>query len=219
MSDYRNLDEVLGKAESVLVIDVLQHAMCLSEEVQQTMEPPEEGLYVIGGIEPLVSTKKTYHYRSEYEQRLSIVDFKGIFKQNEDILDHEGNLVISARDLKLKKKYLTFTPNLPVTAVKVGIAVVMKFLNSLNRHTRTQNPIYRLNRFIKSECQDWVDREEYDHAFESLLDEVSNFVGKDTWHIYFCRVRGTTLMVEKMIDYRIYKYYEQLFSDNGDEDS
>lgn len=216
MSEYKNLEEVLAKAESVLAIDILQHALCLDEKIQHTMEPPEEGLYIVGGIEPLISAKKHYHYRSEYERRLVIGDLKNIFKQNEDILNHEGTMVISAKDLKLKKKYLTFTPNLPVTAVKVGAAVVMQFLNNLNRYTRSQSISYRLNRFIKPEFQDWIEREEYALAFERLLDEVSNFVGKDTWHIYFCRMRGTTLLIDKMIDYRIYKYYEQLFAQHDE---
>ena len=212
MSDYKNLEEILAQCESVIAFDVLHHALNLSEECLNTFEPPEEGIYIVGAIEPIISSKKTYHFRSEYEQRLAIVDFKDILKRGEDILDQEGQLVITGRNIKLRKKYLSLTPSIPVTAIKVGIAVVTKYLNSLNRHTRSQGIGYRLNRFVKPEFQHWIDNEEYEHEFEELLDEVSKFVGKDTWHIYFSRVKSTTLLIEKTIDYRIYKYYEQLFS-------
>lgn len=212
MSNYKNLEEVLTQCEAVIAFDILQHALNLPEECLNTFEPPEEGLYIVGGIEPIVSSKKNYHFRSEYEQRLAIVDYKDILKRCEDVVDQEGQLVITGRNIKLRKKYLSLTPSLPVTAVKVGIAVVIKYLNSLNRLTRSQGIGYRLNRFVKPEFQHWIDNEEYDHHFEELLDEVSKFIGKDTWHIYFTRVKGTTLLIEKTIDYRIYKYYEQLFS-------
>lgn len=220
MQEFKNLNEVLESIESVFVIDLLHHALSLEEQPYLgALVEPEEGLYLPGSIDPILRKRVKYYFRSDYAKGITIKTFDNIFDRKEDILDDNGVIVISQNHLRLKKKYITEQPTIPSVAIKVAISVALKFLNGLSRYTNINISPYHLHRFIKPEFSELIEREEYDHAYEELLDELSDFVGKDTWNMYFFKIRGTNLIIEKSVDYRIYKFYEQLFVDQSDDES
>jgi hypothetical protein len=210
MSDVKNLQQLLHENKETYVIDVLDHVLSVDEDPYMiALKEPVKGIYLPGSIDPIVRADSLYYPKSKlYEKNTNIKSIDEIFDLKEDLVDREGKVVLSYRDLKLKAKYLKREPTVPAVGVKMAIGVVLHYLNNLYCHTHVNTIPYRLENFIKKEYMELYYSDAYSSVFENLLEQVMNFIGKDYYFIYFYRVKGTCLFIEKCIDYRIYKYYE-----------
>lgn len=203
----------LTKPSDIIIINLLEHIGVIPEPYSSKyLEPYTKGLYLRGNISPLLLEGNTYYkdFKVNKDGKINAVKFESlaeILLCNNDVYDSRGEVIVTARDLFCNKKFIDTKPNIPVQLIKVGIAVVLEYLNSLNKYTNVNSINYNLNRLVKSQHRDLIVKEYYQTEFNVLLDIISDFVGKDSWHIYFYKVVGTNLVISKTIDFRIYDWY------------
>lgn len=208
----------LTKPSDILVLNMLEHVGHILEPyASKYLEPYVSGLYLKGNINPLLVEGITYYkdFVSDSQAKRDKLSFNGIpfnslaeiMQCNKDVYDSRGNIVITAKDLFFNKRFIDIKPSIPVQIIKVAIAVVLEYLNSLNKHTNVNSINYNLNRLVKSKHRDLIVKEYYQTEFINLIDKVAEFVGADSWHIYFYKINGTSLVISKTIDFRIYDWY------------
>ena len=208
MAEIVDLNKLLLESKEVLAIDLLPHAQQLSEEYIEALLPAPAGIYITGVINPLFSDTESYYERSQLGiDGYQLKSIEEILHAKEDIVNSHGELILALRDIRTKGRYLKDHPTIPAIGIKAAVSVVLSYLNSLNKNTNVSVAGFKLEYFIKPEYIWMVTREDYSVAFEDLLDTVMDFVDGDTWHIYFCSLKGSTLVIEKTIDWRIYQYY------------
>lgn len=208
----RNLQDLVEYVEEVVVIDLLSHAMSLDEVLRDALNEPTEGLYLVGSIEPIMVTGNIYYPKSQYYKPEGVInDFNKVKTIKEEIVNSKMETVLSVKDLATKSKFFRMEPTVPVMAMKAAIGIVEQYLTSVCRHSRRTHPTYRLEYLVKQENRSLVDNDEYARAFKKLLDQVMDFIKEDNWALYFTRVKGSSLVIEKGVDYRIFTYYENIF--------
>lgn len=214
MQDFKNISEVYRHVDEVLVIDLLSHAYSLSDELAQTLIEPPQGLYLPGNAEPLFAKSKKYYRKSEFGKGgkpYDVFDAKTLLKAKDDIVDSDGKGIMRWENVLTISRFLTPEPSIPVTAVRMAASIVQRYLHTLCRRVNHPSTITRIENLVKREDQYRIDHDEYTIAFDHLTSEIARFVGKDHWCVYFHVLKGTSMIVEKGLDWRIIKYYENEF--------
>jgi len=211
----------MNKVDSILMIDILPYVSLLEEPfLTECFEPPRKGVYIKGDINPILYENVTYFTLSEDRTpeiiqlnysiaKKSIV--KNIYEQiklNENIYNLSASVVISANDLLASRKFLFKEPTIPAQAVKAGISVILSYLNRLCSYTSVNDISYNLDTIVKDKYKkDIIHNNKFETVFETLLDKVADWVGKDSWCIFTYKIKGTSIIIEKGLDYRIYDWY------------
>jgi hypothetical protein len=222
MQDFKTLAEVYRHVDEVLVIDLLSHAYSLSDELLDSLIEPPAGLYLPGNTEPLFVSGKKYYRRNELNKHgrnsvsYNVFDSKTLLKAKDDIVDENGKLVMKWENVLTISRFLKSEPSIPVTAVRMAASMVQRYLHTLCRRVNHPATNTRIESLVKREEQDRIDRDEYMIAFDHLTNEVANFVNKDHWCVYFHILKGTTMIVEKGLDWRIIQYYENQFREEDE---
>lgn len=212
-------EDTLDKITNVLIIDILPHAIMLEERLQQTLIDYEPGIYIPGGIKPYLSLSKPLFFEKDRDivrdtilsngdiEYLVIKSAKDILSRRESVIDSTGEVVMYSTFIKNKHKLMSIKPTIPARAVEMAMSVALNHLTWATRCTRMNFFKTPLHNLVKPEYRDLVDNEEYPTAFDDIIVEVSNFIGQDTWHVYFHKIQGTCLIIEKTCDFRIMEYY------------
>lgn len=133
----------------------------------------------------------------------------------DDIYDKDFNLVMSARDMSKFGRHLKPEPAIPSMAVRMAVGIVQTTVHNVCRHSTPCFNAHRPERLVKPEFFQEEDSESvldvFEDAFEKLLIQVHQFIGDDHWNFYTYRLRGPVLIIQKGIDWRIFRYYEDLF--------
>lgn len=239
MSDFKSLNEIMDKVTAVLVIDLASHAMMLDEQLHlAALEEPIQGIYLTGSIDPFISLDNKYYLRSKYnllqqqihqqsitpeagkikytQRQYCITNVDDIFNLTEDLVDSDGTTVITPTDIKRKRKYMFDKPTVPAVGIKLASIVGLRYLSTMCPYTKNKNSVYRIDSLVKKEYHPELYKKEYEFqvALHDLVDEIMKFIGDDTWHIYFHKIKGTALIIEKTIDWRIYEYYRMKFEED-----
>lgn len=217
---YEDPANMLSRVKDVVIIDLFKHAIALDPELTQALVEPEEGIYLRGSVEPFISRKHQYYTRATYGapgktkdiSDLAIKDFSIILDLREDLLDESGNVVLPAQSIRKYRKYMSLKPDMPVTAIRLARQLVLDYLSHLCPYTRTVMR-WSLITFIKEDKQHLFYDDAFECAFEKLLDEVDTFVGDDNWFYYFNKIQGTSLILEKTVDIRIYEWHKRKYED------
>lgn len=224
MSDFRNMTEVLNHVEKTIVIDLIPHVVALDSDPRliEALYEPDQGIYLIGSVEPLVRLTGTYFTRREWESTRRPIQQKDTVEDllalQDDILDYKGDILITLKDLTLKRRFFKNQPTVPSIGIKAAICVIEQYLVSVSRHSNRFHPCYRLEKLVDpSKGSKLIETDEYMHGFERLLDIVTEFVNGNHWNLYFTHLRGTSLVIQQGIDYRIFKYYQDQFKDADDD--
>lgn len=200
--------KLLDKIKSVLIVDLLDHAMNLNVELQSSLLEPPLGLYVKGSPIPILKEGKQYYPRSRYlDNKAKIRDFSTVLDMTEDVVDEHGEVVLSAVRLSRIGKYLTLVPDVPIVAIEVAKVMAIDYLCHICPHARIVNNVY-LENLVKPEHRHLMQGGEFEEAFEKLLSYIFEWVDEDNWFIYFIEIKGSNMIIKKVIDYRIYRYHE-----------
>lgn len=212
MSDFNSMTEVYNHVEEALVIDLMEHVTSMEEPYQRALLDAPSGVYITGAIEPIMSADRKYYPRSLYGNPDSVIkDLKDIWKIKDDIVNEAGDTILSFKDMVHKKKFINFEPTIPATALKVAVGIVEQYIISSCCHSKRNHPTYRLEYLVRPEFQGLIINDEYIQQFARLRDCVMDFIRDNRWHVYFTRIKGTSLIIERGLDYRVCCYYEHLF--------
>lgn len=208
---YSTISELYREVTEVKLIELAPHVLSVPENLLETLKPHRAGLYVPGFVEPAFVQGELYYVSPGNGGFESPVDFGHIQA------DRAGQGVIPAGDFynaqrkfhlrrsmyERLKKIMRDYPAVPSQGFEAAVAVVIGYLNKLNRFTNVAARQYDLDKLVREEYFHLVGQEIFENAFDPLLTEVRNFVGTDQWNLYFVRVVGMTLVLEKGLDYRI----------------
>lgn len=213
--NYTSIGELLREVLECKLIDLVPYvtAIEISSEIFTSLEDPEPGIYLNGSIEPVFRSNQDYYIANNGE--INLVTFNDIFNNivnntplpNGDIYN-EAKRFHMRRSIynRLRNQFLT-QPSIQTMACKAAVATVVEYLDSLNPRTLVAAREYYLGNFVKEDHKDLLEKDVFQEAFHDLYMEVKRFVGRDTWNYYFFKVVGTTLIIEKGLDFRIVEWH------------
>jgi len=227
--DYKSFFEVLAVVEAVLVIDLSKYAKALPPVVLEESIPGPEGLYFSRSIEPVYSFVNP---RNGEQQGLVSSQQAEINPSVCDILTYEdfvnctqpvyrgdmtlkdGKLKLFCRNPRAVSKFFTSSPGEIYTGVhllKVEVWNRLLYRDSLCLPISAL-PSSELNEltYVTREGLELY-KENYPTAFDSVINRVDEFIGKDKHHLLTMRMNDTELIIEKGLDYRVVEYYRGIF--------
>lgn len=201
-------NKMLIKTKETLVLNLLDHVVNLDDLYRvDCYEEPRKGIYLSGSIDPIFYADSKYFWKNDQSVNIPILNIHELLTTFRTVIDSTEKVIIRGDTLFKQRKFLQTQPDIPVMAIKAAVATIIKYLNSLCSFTHVNDISYNLYRLVKNEYRDLVNNDEFDVIFYDLVSKVQDFVGEDTWHIYFYKVRGTSIIIQKTIDYRIYDWY------------
>ncbi len=217
-TEYKNIADMQREVTGYLMIDLTPHVLSIELDgmLNSAFEPPNPGLYLPGSFQPLFRAENKYFLADSAKARPLKVDIDDIVADVALKTPLPPGDFYNVRDRKFyldRMKYqrmrpmLKTQPTLHVRGYEAAVAVVVAYLNKLNRFTNVPVHLYELDLIVKPEGHRLIANESYENAFNDLLISVSRFVGKQTWCWYYYKVMGTTLVIERGIDYRIMQFH------------
>jgi hypothetical protein len=215
--DYTCMTDLLKDASGVFVYDLLDCMSQIPNEYLGIIKDPPKGVYSAGGVRPLFDLSDVTLQQSG-RQPVSLEEIK---ESGEGIVVKKSNnsvFYISALSLRNILPRLSEQPSFNINALPLILAKVKTHFQSLSKYdtVRSGGPSNYLD-FIKEEYRAHEEiNNNFDMALRHLFSAINNFIGEDIHHIYLIRLKGTCLFIEKFIDIRIYRFYEEIeFKDEG----
>jgi len=239
MQDFKSMEEVYAHVDETLVVDLLKHALSLDEKYSAMLKDADKGLYLPGDFEPTFRQDKLYfrkagmamsttgvpeiiaHEETSLAKKAikgGVMDMstnppialEGLSKIVDDIYDQDFNLIMSAKDMSKLGRHLKVDPTIPANAVRMAMGIIQSTVHTMCRHSTPGFHSHRPDRLVKPELDIDV-YGEFENAFERLLVQVHNFIDCNHWNFYTYRLRGTTLIIQRGLDWRIAEYYRMKF--------
>jgi len=210
---YTSIMDLYNEIVECKIIDLIPHAVGIAPNLLAALNDPRPGLYMPGSIQPIFEKGEVY---TLIQKRGVIqITFDDIMKDfindkrlpGGDFFHEKMKFRLRRSQYERVKPYFITNPNIPVKGCEVAIATVVGYLNTLSPHTNVAAYNYQLPLLVKEESHYLLDQESYEIAFDELFLEVRDFVGRDSWNLYFYRVLGTTLIIEKGLDFRIVDWH------------
>jgi hypothetical protein len=197
---------MLEVVNGVLVIELLDYIPKIEDEFKDKVITRESWGYK-SSVDPVLDKGVTYVYSNS--EVVELGEWKG-----EDIyIEKKGELVPV-----VKKEHVKLLCRLDekIALIRLLYSVVVNYLDSLNKYTVPLcSPIRTEQCLINKEDADSI---EYHQGLGRLYDTIEVFVGNDTWCWYTPRLMGSTLVIKKGIDYRIFDWHKQMFDKDNDRD-
>lgn len=209
---FQHPNKLLEKPQEILLFNLLEQASrILTDSVEEMLVEPPVGLYVKGQVKPILNDKNVYYPRFRLEDPdARIVDFSKVFDLNDDIVDVQGNVIVTNYNLCHRRHLFTLKPTLPVSAIQICYNVIIDYLFRYCKYAKGIK-LSRIDNFVKPEYHDTFDESLIEEYLSDALDELHDFILDSSWNIYMHKLNGTTLIIEKMIDFRIYSWTEMQY--------
>jgi len=100
---FKHPNKLLEHTDGLLLFDLLEQASYIcSDDITVALEPPPRGLYIKGHITPLLNDRDIYYPKSrDGDPEAVITEFSTVLTNKEDIVDHRGDIVVTARNLTI----------------------------------------------------------------------------------------------------------------------
>lgn len=218
MLNYDSLEEIL-KPQNVFYQHILEYARMIESHYDHLLKPYQEGIYIAGSFEPVIVASKQY-FTHVIEKGVTVkVPIKDISKVNENIYNTDGKIVVPAYVMQNKENLCSNSPFLPTRGALIVLNLIKYEIASISRWENNQGYRMALNNSFTRDAGEVLDELMVDRLCESLTDQVKDFIGKDTWNIYFTKLIGVDVCVEKCTDYRIHEWtLDQIKKSNHEQD-
>lgn len=200
----------LLKPTEVQIIDLMSYIPHIDEDPYfVALFDPTPGVYLPGAIDPILSWVNPAYPASKFGVSMAaITGLQGLKECKEPLVNSKGVTICTAAELKKAIKHMTDTPTLPVNMLKVMLAILNTHLTTMCVKTRTRISSSSYQHLVRPEYQHLIEDDSYVIALDQLLLDINQFIRNDTFHIYFTKLLGTSVIIEKTIDYRIYEWYQ-----------
>ena len=219
MSDHVNpLKKDMTKHESpdygallspteIFRMDPFDFVRLIESELVPFMRPLEPNTYLKGQMLPVFQKGRLYFTKKGLATNTPITSLDGL---TETIYDYAGNVVIPPNVMRNKDRYLSGTPTMPLQTAMVLEAYIKYYLEQMCPYRQMGGSAKALCSLFNEQGQEMFEEGTIERILEPVGKVVRDFVGRDTWHIYFVKLEADSVFIEKTIDYRIYQYYEML---------
>lgn len=219
-----NSDELLVTPTAALALNILPSAYLLEQSYEKYMKPPVAGVYLKGHMYAVMREGEQYYTSKACKGALVVKDKLSGQVLNKlrlksmteikpgqdmsdlfcDVVDSNGTVVIPAYAMADKPRYLSTYPMLPYRGLQVARLVIEDYIARLTCHGYKPDSSLGLENYLTPEGIDLWKRFYFDRSLETVLNQVTEFIGKDTFHYYFLKSIGNDIIVEKTVDYRAY---------------
>lgn len=220
------------------VVDMLTYADRInSTHASQFLIAPPTGMYLRGRSEPTLVPMQTYYQRlitgTAKNKKEKMVPINIWEKISGDIYNQVSEIVVAGH----QTHYLSREPTVPVIALQIIEIIAKRVVDDLSKFwirmdnprlrfesTRKEDDFYKPEILLRPFFIDNLSAHQYQESVDEIMEEVSllkreisQFIGSDKWIMHFVRRRGSSLIVEKTIDYRIYAWERDHADDLPDE--
>lgn len=204
----------LLRPEEVLVVSLKEPSLALHSVLNDKIYPNPPGIYVHGRLMPVITPNQTLFTLSDGKQ----ITYEDLPNINDDICDFEGKVLIKREIMLNKGRLLSYGGFYPIGALQLLKAAVNRYLQTFARFAVPFSNEHSAVRYLKPEYQHLLAEGFFDTYINGIITEIHEFVIQDLWRMYFTKVKGDDLYIEKTVDYRIYDWtrmqYEQLHSND-----
>lgn len=207
----------LLKPTEILVLDLMEYITYIDKNPYfDALVEPTPGVYLSSSLDPIMSPSNPCYPASKMGMtEYAITTVESMLTCSEGVLNSRGTLIGDVRKIRRIVKHMTDKPQLPVVMLKVMMGVLTNYLSNLCRRTRHSINVSNYYQYIKPDYEYLIVEESYETIMDDLIMDIHKFVGRDVHHIYFTKLNGTSVIVEKTIDYRIYEWYQYKAKENG----
>lgn len=202
-----NIDKY--KTTQTFFLSIYNQASMIEREYSDFIIKPPEGIYRVGDIYPCIQNNKRYYYQRKIKNHQTItaqvVDFNTI---TDTVFDENGNIVLTSFVMKNKEQYLKNLPTVPAIGLIIVELLIKRFIESISPWTKHSTYNSKITNCFTSEGVDLFVSGQLDLICNSLYSQVNDFIGNDTWHVYFVKFVGLDLMIEKTRDFRVIQWEE-----------
>lgn len=195
-----------------LVLSLTDNLFELENRLEGCTYKPTPGVYLINTLEPIIEAGKPYYTSKGLINQTPIIGNE-LAEINDDVFDENGNVVISKHIMLNKNAILKNHPSVNTALFKIARLLIEDYINS-------KCPIFNVNnnnkitRYLVPEAMHLYESGEINNYMYVIYDIIDRFIGKDVYHIYFVRTVGLDLIIDKVVDYRIYQWTKQHFGNN-----
>lgn len=201
----------LLKPTEIMILSIYNQAVMIESQFGEMLEPAKKGIYRIGEVRPCIDLTKTYYTQKTVvemgitvSRATQITDFNSV---KDTVIDENGNIIIHSGIMANKNRYLSNTPTVPSRGILIIEFLVNIFIDSFsNRGKYSASHKNKILSMVKPEYRSIVEDGVLENLCESLFVQISNFIKNDVKHIYFVKLTGIDLLIEKTIDFRIYEW-------------
>lgn len=201
--------------EASITLDVGDCAAAIELRCADWLLPAPKGIYSNSQVEPVMVDGGNYYTlvrKDSHFVRTPVSDLNKI-KTNQSVYTNKGDkdiVVVTALQLQNKQKCLSTLPIRPYRGMKVLEALINNQIDSYIAYKKGTKDLFdTLSRQFTPDCAG----ESAEECYESILDEykdmrtdISCFMGKHNWNIYFLKVKGTVITLQRSIDWRAYDW-------------
>jgi len=233
VSNDDSLSSLERKVELRLTIDLKFLAHELEKRFNDLLEPPPPGIYSHLAVDPvMVSGEKYYtrHKRDELKEdflgdhrakmmTLETADWNGpilvqitdINTVNRAVYTRDGKCIIPASTMKHRARNLSNYPILPYRGIKIAHLLYRWRLDECLRYPRLRvDAISRIQEHFLPGAYENEDLEVLLHPFYMEVGEHTvDLTCHHEWKLFHTELHGTTLTIERGIDWRILAWVRQ----------
>ncbi len=190
-------------AQATLRMDVSTAATSVEIEFDGLLRAPPVGIYRIDQLEPVLQLGRTYYHKESVEMK-PVVDINSV---NKSVYDDKGILVIPMAMMLNQDKFLSNYPLLPYQGCHIAKAFINKTMHEFGLpYRRSQRPpeSWFYSYFSGMVDADIVAR--ISDCCTELSHQLSAFIDSYEWNIFFVKMKGTVVTVERCMDWRAYEW-------------
>lgn len=231
---HKQYTEIASEVREVLVMDLGIYSNRFESAWLEQLYVSPRGIYMQGYMEPFIRladdprgvTVEPCFTQTEYQayqsgSRLAhpIGCFEDFIKSNEVIVSSTGR-PLAHNPKRASARYLGECP-FPYSAIRLLSVDIYQFLISLRPEIQvtinlTRDEVDPLHYFA-GRTQHAYEQALNDcnvfHPHNAVIRQVADFVGEDYWNNYAVEVKNTTVIVEKLNDFRIIEYHRRIYED------
>ncbi len=210
MSDINDLD-----IESSITFNLEDCAGGIELYCADYFLPPPKGIYNNVRVEPVMIDGGNYYTlekKNDMMVRNAVTDLysvkKGLSVYTES--NDRDIVVVSSLQLSNKEKCLSTLPIRPYRGMKIVELLINNQINSFIKYRKGTKGLYDgMSKHFKAD----INSDELDKAMGAVKEQYADtnsslrdFMGKHDWNIYFVKVKGYTVIVQKSMDWRAYDW-------------
>ena len=205
--------QLMQTPSSQIIISIQNEAHQMQMQYGYIFEPPEPGIYLAGEVKPTIELNKNYFEMvTDNNNAKQLVLVKDINLVNGDLYDSNSTLVVRASIMKDKLRLLKNEPTVPVRPYLVIMGMIKFYFDSIAPYKKYNSQADKILQHIKPEFYDIYNTGVLENIMVSIFQRLSDFIGRDTWYIYFEDFIGMDIVIKKMCDYRVYDWHERMES-------
>lgn len=214
-------DLMLLNVENMLILDTQFSIARLTREYPHWFNDPEPGVYTLSSLDPVIKKDVVYYHGSINQDEPVIFDHTPtidditIYKKG---LFHEDGLVVLSPAVIQNAKRLLRNESFVSKAAFTVIEYIIR--DAINNSIAYGDTVHRemcfpfeYKHYLTQEGQDAYAEGQFENMCEGLLIQAVSFVSERPWSIYFTRPSGSDLIIERLIDYRIYDWTKRFSKD------